>query len=81
MGCYYFDQPHIDDLIISIDSNDIRLQWLPIPIALIYHIYRSTEPYFDITGMNPIESTTVTYYIDTGALSGNKYYYRVTYEY
>jgi hypothetical protein len=82
IGAYYFYQsPSIDDLTISIEGNDIQLQWFPIPIATIYHIYRSTEPYFDVSGMTPIASVVDTSYIDINALNENGYFYRVIYEY
>jgi hypothetical protein len=82
MGAFYFDQRlPVAVLTISIQGNDIILSWTPIPIAEIYHIYRSTEPYFSITGINPIASVTNITYIDTNALTGNKYFYRVSYEY
>lgn len=45
MGAYYYDQrPVIEDLIITIDENDVILNWSEIPDAVIYHIYRSAEP-------------------------------------
>jgi parallel beta-helix repeat protein len=82
IGAFYFDQRlPIEDLTISIEGNDIRLQWFPIPIATIYHIYRSTEPYFDISGMTLITSIADTSYIDANVLTGNRYFYRVNYEY
>jgi hypothetical protein len=82
MGAFYFDQfiLNIDSLNISYEGNDIILHWDAVPQAVVYHIYRSDEPYFDITVMNPLASTTETSYIDEDALNEEKYYYRVTWE-
>jgi predicted outer membrane repeat protein len=83
IGAFYFDQSGlpVDNLIITISNNDIILQWGTVPLANSYNIYRSTAPYFDITGMNPIAIVADTSYIDANALNENKYFYRVTYEY
>jgi len=82
IGAFFFDQslPVVDDLVIIIDGDDVMLSWTEIPGASVFHLYRSTEPYFDITGMDPIASITETSYIDTIALIRNKYFYRVTWE-
>jgi parallel beta-helix repeat protein/predicted outer membrane repeat protein len=83
IGAFYFDQSGlpVDNLIITISNSDIILQWGSVPLANSYNIYRSTAPYFDITGLNPIATETDTSYIDINALNEGKYFYRVTYEY
>jgi hypothetical protein len=82
IGAFYFDQlsAAIVDLTITIENNDIILYWTEIPNAAIYHIYRSSELYFEIIGMTPIASTSEPFYTDSNALSDNNYFYRVTWE-
>jgi|GEM_PF-1634764 len=84
MGAYYFDQTPplvIEDLTITVEGNSIVLQWAPLAIANSYHIYRSNVPYFEITGMTPLSNTTTASYTDTNALSGETWFYKVTFEY
>jgi hypothetical protein len=81
IGAYFFDQrTFVQDLVIAFLGNDITLNWGAIPGAVSYNVYRSTEPYFDIGWMLPIASINENSYIDTGALTGSKYFYRVTWE-
>jgi len=82
IGAYYFVQapPPIEDVTIAVSSPNILLDWNDVPNATIYHIYRSTEPYFDIIGMTPIGSSTNSEYEDVNVLSGGCYYYRVSWE-
>jgi hypothetical protein len=83
IGAFYYNQyiPSIQTLTITISDNDIILQWGDVPEAEIYYIYRSTEPYFEVTGLNPIGSGTEPGFTDVNALTEDHYYYRVTYEY
>jgi len=84
IGAYYFDQSSqpINDLIITISGSDVVLQWAPITAAVSYIIYRSDEPYFDITGMIPISTTTNESFTDTNAVSAEGgWFYKVTYQY
>ena len=83
IGAFYFDQspPGIEDLIITIDVNDIFLSWTEIPDAVSYNIYRSDEPYFDIAWMTPIASVAEPEFADENVLSESPYFYIVTYEY
>ena len=81
IGAFYFDQSgEIRCMTAAISGDNIVLDWMDKPFATVYHIYRSTQPYFDITGINPIANTTSPEYLDYGALSGGVYYYRVTWE-
>jgi fibronectin type 3 domain-containing protein len=81
MGAFYFDQrPPIANLIISIEGENAILHWDAVPGALVYHIYRSNEPYFDIAGMNPIASVTEPSFTDFEIITNNRYFYRVTWE-
>ncbi|MBC8277337.1 MAG: right-handed parallel beta-helix repeat-containing protein [FCB group bacterium] len=80
---YTFDILHAYLELNSVNTvigNDVMLSWTEIPGASVYHIYRSDEPYFDITGMDPIASITETSFIDTNALIENKFFYRLTWE-
>ena len=81
IGAFYFDQslPPIEDLTIKVSGDSIILNWSEVPNAEIYHVYRSEEAYFDITGMTPIAEVTENQYIDENALNAGQYFYRVTY--
>jgi len=83
IGAFYYDQslPVIEDLIITIDVNDIILSWTEIPDAVSYNIYRSDEPYFDISLITPIASVTQPEFVDENVLPEGPYFYIVTYEY
>jgi len=83
IGAFYFDQslPGIEDLTITIDVNDIILSWTEIPDAVSYNIYRSDEPYFDISLITPIASVTQPEFVDENVLPEGPYFYIVTYEY
>ncbi|NQS98941.1 MAG: hypothetical protein HQ591_10845, partial [candidate division Zixibacteria bacterium] len=83
IGAFYFDQslPVIEDLIITIDVNDIIMSWTEIPDAVSYNIYRSDEPYFDISLITPIASVTQPEFVDENVLPEGPYFYIVTYEY
>ena len=79
MGAYYYDQtPQVNDLTIQILESDVILHWSEIPVALSYNIYRSTEPYFEVSILQPIANTTLTEFIDSGVLMSGKYFYIVT---
>ena len=82
IGAFYYDQsalaPVIEDLTITVDGDNIVLHWSPFTVATSYNIYRSEEPYFDISGMTPVASVTLPEYIDEGAVSGGGWFYVVT---
>ena len=82
LGVLYFDQwiPVVDDLVISIDGEDVILEWGEIAGAALYNVYRWDEPYFDIGGMIPAAAVAETAFTDEGAVSGGPYYYIVTWE-
>ncbi|MBC8278818.1 MAG: hypothetical protein H8E46_11345 [FCB group bacterium] len=71
----------IDELIISVIGNDVRLTWNDLPQAQIYRIYKSDQPYFTISAMTPADSTTINEYYDEDALSESPAFYRITWEY
>ncbi len=73
--------PVIEDLVISIDGQDIILSWADIPQAIVYSIYKSDLPYFDINTLTPIGSSSNPTYTDEGALSQGAGFYVVTFEY
>lgn len=68
----------VDDLTISLRGSDVVLDWSTVPGAETYNIYRSSHPYFDITGLVPIAASNNPQYIDSGAAAGESYFYRVT---
>ena len=70
----------IEDLTISISGEDVLLEWPEMPQAVGYHVYRSTDPYFDITGMTPIANQITNSYLDQDVVSGTLFYI-VTVEY
>ena len=82
MGAYYFDQsvtaPVVEDLTITVEGDNILLHWSPFTIATSYNIYRSTDPYFDITGMTPVASVTEPEHVEEGAVNEGRWFYVVT---
>ena len=70
----------IDDITISVDLEDIVLDWSDLAAASVYHVYRSTEPYFEVIGTTPIGDSDTSDYTDAGAASAGIYFYRVTWE-
>lgn len=71
--------PGFQDLRINIVDNDILLIWFPSATATSYKVYRSIQPYFNVSSMTPIAEVTQPQYIDPGAASQNKYFYKVVY--
>ena len=67
-------QPPIN-LTISIENNDVILNWDSIPEAEGYYIYRSTDPFI---GFTQIGYSDLNLYNDENAGSEKKYYYYVT---
>ena len=64
------------DLTVSVDGNDVVLNWMTVSGATGYNIYRSTDPY--IFGSTAYDTSGINSYTDIGAASGDKYFYRVT---
>ena len=84
IGAFYFNQavvPIVEDLVISIVGNEVILQWSEVPGAQYYKIYRSDQPYFDISGMTAVGLVFSPIYGDTGAATGGPWFYAVTVEY
>lgn len=77
----YFSQfvNSIDNLTIGISGNNVALNWEDIPSAYKYYIYRFNTPYFNMSGASPIDSTTISQYIDPGASANTTYFYNVTF--
>jgi hypothetical protein len=82
IGAFYYQQGPliIQNLTITIQGNDIYLDWQDMSGATLYHIYRSNTPYFDITGVTPLANSTVSSYVDAGALVDRVWFYRVSWE-
>ena len=70
----------VGGLIISFDNNNLILDWSDVPESEIYYIYRSAEPHFDISNMEPHDTSTSSDYTDFGVLNEGCYYYCVTWE-
>ena len=68
----------VEDLEITTRAFHIILIWTPVYLAQHYHIYRSTEPHFDISGMTPLATAEGTEYTDEEALPEKGYFSRVT---
>ena len=72
--------PPITDLIILRTIDGVQLLWTPVPGAIVYHVYRDTEP---INNNNlPATDSTVSGppYRDYHPLSIDRCFYAVTYE-
>ena len=63
------------DLTVTVNVNDIDLNWTAITGATGYNIFRSTDPYSFGTVYN---TSATSSYTDVGAASGVKYFYLVT---
>ncbi|MBU1707268.1 hypothetical protein KKG05_11675 [bacterium] len=77
-------EPKAPENLTAIRSgNDIELRWDAVtqdvfgnPITVSgYNIYRDTTPDFTPGGGNFLNTTSNTYYTDTGGASGSKYFY------
>ena len=64
------------DLVVTVNGNDIDLNWTAVAGATGYNIYRSTDPYN--FGSTAYDTSVTNSYTDTGAASNDKYFYRVT---
>jgi hypothetical protein len=72
--------PAIQDLAFSIVGADAVLDWGDVQAAQIYHVYRSSEPYFGVSGLVPIGNPTRSQYTDPNILANSPFFYRVTWE-
>lgn len=70
----------IETLTINISEPNVSMNWEDITGAAVYHIYRSTEPYFVPSPQNLLTSVTASQYLDAGAAAQNHLYYIVTWE-
>ncbi len=70
--------PEIEDLVISIDNEDILLNWSSVSGAVSYNIYRSSVAYFE--PITVYDQTNTNSYVDAGALSTGPWFYIVTSE-
>lgn len=84
IGAFYFDQTQpstpVEDLVISVEGVNVVLNWEDVVGASGYNVYRSTEPYFDISGLTPVAEPAVSTFEDTGAVSSGAQFYIVTWE-
>ena len=71
----------IQNLTISIENNDVVLNWTAIPGVQYYNIYRYTTPYFDISTMTATDITYQTYYYDEAVVTGGPWFYVLTADY
>ena len=79
MGAYYFHHtpPNSpENVLISIESNIIYLEWDEFPGAIFYKIYRSTNPDFELEGNLHDTATSPNWQEDIP--EGNKYFYKIT---
>lgn len=60
---------------ISLEGNDVRLQWEEVLNADAYNIYRSMQA---SEGFDFLNSTTNLFYLDINALNQERYFYRIT---
>ena len=58
-------------------ATGTTLSWPAVPGATGYSIYRSAKPYFDRADVTETFTSTTNRYLDTGAVGGSTYYYRV----
>lgn len=81
-GVFYFDQiiPVVTGLTITIDGEDVILDWEEVPQAAFYNIYRADTPYFETTGMTPVATVTGLSHMDENAAAEGMYFYIVTWE-
>ncbi|MBC8277008.1 MAG: SUMF1/EgtB/PvdO family nonheme iron enzyme [FCB group bacterium] len=86
IGAYYYDQsqtppppPAIDDLTITLYNDDVILDWSDVAGAESYNIYRSSNPYFELSG-NLVTSVDEPGWTDNSALNEGLYFYIVTSE-
>ena len=68
----------IDELTITVDGNDVMLNWLPRIGASSYNIYESLDPYsFPVV---PTAAVVDTFYVDDNAINEGTKFYRVSWE-
>lgn len=81
MGRYYYDHGlnTITDLMITIENENVILDWADIANADTYRIYRDFEPAINIFLTDPYDETMISQYTDYGAAGQTGYFYRVTY--
>ena len=70
----------IEDLVIWCEGEEVHLEWSDVAEAETYYIYRSAQPYFDISGMTVYDTSTTSDYTDFEALNEGCCYYQVTWE-
>lgn len=81
IGAFYFDQTPgaITDLRITIQGNDVVLEWSPAAGAVSYNVYRSTEAYFTISPENLLITTTDIIFTDVNAIFSGDFFYEITF--
>jgi len=65
------------NIIISPSGSGMSFSWEPVAGAISYKIYRSTDPYADISEMDMVAEITETNWTDPEALSADSYFYKV----
>ncbi|MBC8385262.1 MAG: hypothetical protein H8E57_07065, partial [Candidatus Cloacimonetes bacterium] len=74
------DSPELQSVsIISTEmlQDGFKLSWNPVFGANSYNIYRSTNPYADISEMEIVQQTTSTNWTDIDIIVENQYFYRI----
>ena len=63
---------------VSIEDNNIRLEWDVVEGATAYNIYRSEHPYFEASDENLLQQVAEPGYLDENAAGGEAlYFYKV----
>ena len=83
IGAFYFDQTNIviEDVVITIQGNNIHLQWLPIPMAENYKVYASDNPYFSPTTGLLLGISATPEFTHENIVPAGQLFYRIVYEY
>ncbi len=68
--------PTIEDLVVSVNGNDIDLNWTAFAGATSYNIFRSTDPYNFSASI--YDTSILNSFTDIGAAGSIKYFYKVT---
>ena len=68
------------NLCIFIDGDSVILDWEDIPGANIYHVYRSSSPYFSISSSNLIGDSDISQYEDAQAIGSDPFFYIITWD-